>query len=255
MRMGRVRSVDDHRDLRLAHYLDSPAALWAPPARDWRYIGGQPTGMPIKQGMYGNDSVGDCTCACVMHAEDEAAVQVGVTSGASLALAFDGYEAISPSGWKRTNPHVNDDGASIRDSLKFYKARGIIDSYVRLDESDIAEIKVANNLGQVILGWDLPKAAQKQVIWDVSPFGETGGDWARRTWGGHATKSSKADRDHGGVVTWGGDKDYTWPFFRTYCDEAWLVFMAKWVTKATGALLPNGFDLARVRADAARLAA
>jgi hypothetical protein len=78
----------------------------------------------------------------------------------------------------------------------------------------------------------------------------------RRSWGGHAAALARYDRDAGNFITWGGTQPFTWPWWTTYVDEAWLVITKKWIAKAlAGGLLPNGFDLARLRDDQARVAA
>lgn len=248
MKLGRTPSLPDRRDLRLATYLT--ARPTAPPSlRNWtRDLDGD----PIRFDSFGNFTYGCCTCAALGHIDQAAASHTRCVSTITTDVVLEAYDAISE--WSLSRPNENDNGASCRDALKWFKARGTIESYVRLDEASRAHIEIATNLGgAVYVGADLPLAAQKQTVWDVAPANGWTDEYARRSWGGHAM--ALLGYDHGGVTfaTWGRTQRATWSWFFSYCDEAWMAISDLWTD--VGRLTPSGFDLARLLTDVAKVAA
>lgn len=249
MKLGRVPSKPDARDLRLASYL-IPRDLGAtPPMRNWTR---KPNGELIAFDTFGNDRFGCCTCAALGHVDQAAAAQTGFLSTFSTAKVLNAYDAISD--WDVAHPLDNDNGASCRDALKFFKGTGDVEAYVRLDEASRFHIEFAlNACGAVYVGADLPIAAQKQTTWDVAPANGWTEDYKRRSWGGHAMALLGYDRTGVWFATWGRVQRATWPWVFSYVDEAWAVIADVWTD--TTRLTPSGFDLERLLADVARLAA
>jgi hypothetical protein len=247
-KLGRVPSKHDARDLRFAAYRSSSLVDAAPLLRNFTRT---PGNAAIRFDVLGNDRYGCCTCAALGHLEWCASAQTGVAAEVTTSIVLAAYDAISE--WSQANPTANDNGASCRDALKWFKARGYIRSYVRLDERDHEELKRAVNVGgAVYAAANLPNAAKTQAVWDVPSDGKLSGAFEPGGWGGHAFSILGYDRDGVWIVTWGQIKRATWAWLTAYCDEAWMAIATKWTA---GALTPSGFDVERVDADAARLAA
>lgn len=248
MKLGRNPSAPDARDLRLATYR-IPSTLGAsPPMRNWTRF----AGAPLLFSDFGNLRFGCCTCAALGHVDQAAAAHTGRAPTVTTPLVLEAYDAIS--GWDRDRPTENDDGASCRDALRWFKSRGIVEAYVRLDEASRAHIEYAVNIGgAAYVGADLPIAAQRQEVWDVAPVNGWTDDYKRRSWGGHAMALLGYDRGGVWFATWGRIQRATWPWFFSYVDEAWLAIADLWTD--TTRLTPSGFDLGRLMDDVARLAA
>jgi hypothetical protein len=209
-------------------------------------------GAGVRFDTFGNFSYGCCTCAAIGHIDQAAAAQRGRTSSFTTDKVLAAYDAISE--WSIAKPEDNDNGASCRDALKYFKAQGEIEAYARLDEASRLHLEIGINLaGAVYVGADLPVAAQKQKVWDVAAPGEFGPEHRRRSWGGHAMAA--LGYDQGGVwfATWGRVQRATWAWFFTYVDESWLAISDEWTE--VGQLTPSGFDLSRLLADVAKVAA
>jgi hypothetical protein len=248
VKLGRVRSPHDARDLRLARYITARPA-GSPPARDWSHA---PNGLAIKFAMLGNDRYGCCTCAALGHLEEAASVWTGVPSLITEPIVLEAYDAISE--WSRSNPLANDNGANNRDALKWFRSQGYIESFVSIDPQNMGHIEFAVNAGGgAYCGFDLPLSAQKQTVWDVAPAGQFDDSYKRRSWGGHAATVIAYNARGVWIVTWGRLQFMTWEFFVTYCDEAHMAIANAWTTP--GKLTASGFDLERLAADVAKVAA
>lgn len=242
MKLGRFRSPFDARDKRLAAY--APSVTAPPLASDW-------TRLPTDHSMiafpdFGNLKIGDCTCAALGHGERAAALINGAKPQVDLDLVYTAYEAISK--WRRDDPTTNDDGASNRDALSFFRKRGLIEAYVRLLVSN-QHLKFAIAHGGAYVGADLPKAAAKQLDagqpWDVPKHGERwDSTYTRRSWGGHAMMALTYDRHFVTFVTWGQLQKASWEWVLTYVDEAWFPIFDVWTQ--TGKLTASGFDVDRL---------
>lgn len=103
--------------------------------------------------------------------------------------------------------------------------------------------------GGLYTGFALPLSAQRQAVWDV-PAGGAKGKGEPGSWGGHATSLVAYDARGLTCVTWGALQRMTWPFFKTYCDEAYAIVSQQFLS-ATTKRTPAGFDLATLRKDLA----
>jgi hypothetical protein len=103
--------------------------------------------------------------------------------------------------------------------------------------------------GGLYTGFALPLSAQSQAVWDV-PAGGAKGKGEPGSWGGHATSLVAYDARGVTCVTWGALQRMTWPFFKTYCDEAYAIVSQQFLS-ATTKRTPAGFDLATLRKDLA----
>jgi hypothetical protein len=200
--------------------------------------------------MYGNDTVGDCTCAAVGHIIEEGQLynRQPVTPTTESVLAA--YSAIT--GYTPSDPN-SDTGAACLDVLKYWKATGIcgnkIAAYVTLDITNIEEIKDAIYLfGAAYTGIELPVTAQGEDPWIVTT---TTGRGAPGSWGGHCVPLMSYNANWTTAITWGQPLGLSWAWWKEYGVEAYAVLDSSWIEP--GKVAPNGFNLAQLQADLALL--
>jgi hypothetical protein len=199
--------------------------------------------------MFGNDKVGDCTCADVGHVtlywNKEAGKGLAISTKNVLAL----YSAVS--GYNPKDPST-DQGANMADVAQYHLTTGLEDedgafhkcaAYMGVTKGNIEEIKQSIYLfGACSIGWALPMSAQQQfqagVPWSVvnrSPIE-----------GGHDTLAIGYDPDYLYIITWGALQKVEWAFVSKYMDEG--------IVKLSDEMLKNGkslegFNVTQLQAD------
>lgn len=217
---GRLPRREGKR-LHLAKYL-STASLPTPPASvDWS---SKVASWPI----YGNDKIGDCTCAAVGHLLQSWTANEGVLSTPSDASILIAYEAVS--GY---NPATgaNDNGADLLTICEYWAKTGIsgnrLKAYVELPTplDPVLWQQATNLFGGLYIGLNLPRSAEEQFgsgqEWDVAMF--PGG-----IVGGHCVPVHGYDANGVIVTTWGQTHRATWRFMDRYCDEAYALLDTAW---------------------------
>lgn len=249
-RYGRIRSLDTSRSLPFRRYLAQSEIDAAPPARDW--IGAN-TSFPL----FGNDAVGDCTCAALF---DRRVLISRLDGEPAFAATTADCEAVytAVTGWDGVPGSPTDHGAQPINVLEYAKASGIggtkIGAFVRLNFDAQDEMRAALNLlGPIYCGAGLPKALDDQGFsWDMPPIAERDEDHAPDPDRGHMFILGGYDRLGWSVVTWGSGLYRASNAWATECiDECYALLDDAWVTGTRGA--PNGFDLSRLLADMASL--
>jgi len=183
-------------------------------------------------GMMKNDQLGDCTCAGVGHA----ILQWTTYAGTPKLLTDDQVvQTYMNFGYKPSDPST-DRGCVESDVLDYWKNTGVfgdkLANYVSVNPQDINEIKDAINwFGNVYTGIALPISAQSQQTWDV-PSSGTQGTGAPDSWGGHCVIFVGYDDKTVTCVTWGGLKQMTWAFVRTYMDECYALLNKDFINTA-----------------------
>jgi hypothetical protein len=239
MKLGRKAIKTDSRTLAFAKYL-TPALPAPPPAVDW-------TRGITSWGMMLNDTLGVCTIAGVGHAIQVWSANAGreVTVPDSTILSayetWDGYDPKAPD---------SDQGGVLLDTLKDWKKDGFgghtLLAFADPKPSKMVEIHQSIALfGGVYVGVSLPLTAQTQEVWDVVPD-DGSGKSAVGSWGDHAIFIPKYDADGFTCITWGQPKKITKAFWKTYVDEAHVLFGQDWIS-AKGS--PAGFDRDQLLAD------
>src|SRR5947209_1368719 len=246
MKLGKQRPRHDPRTLQLADYLDSTVLPSPPPERDW---GGKIAS--DAWGMMRNDTVGDCTCAAAGHQVQDWTSNVGSEVTLSDDDIIAAYAAIT--GYDPATG-ANDNGAVELDVLNYWRKQGIanhrIEAYVALEPGNTDHVRDAINLfGGCYIGVALPVSAQHQTTWTVPPGGAQGRG-APGSWGGHAVALVAYNPRRVTCVTWGQEKQMTWSFFKTYCDEAYALLSPEWFEQDRA---PNGLDIDALRKDLASL--
>jgi hypothetical protein len=201
--------------------------------------------------MYGNDTIGDCTCAATGHEVQAWTRYAGTEVTVPQADIISLYSAVS--GYDPATG-ANDNGCVIQDVLEYWQKNGIpgaghkIAAFAQLEgwTHDLDLVKtVLNIFGSVYIGLNVPASAETQFSagqpWTVvadSPI-EGGHAVPVQYWG-------DAD-DQIGCVTWGALQPMTRDFFTTYVDEVWVVITDDWLDANRETI--TGLNLAQLDQD------
>jgi len=216
-----------------------------PAARDWSMVDGQPLAYP----MFLNDQLGICTCASLGHSQITQSANSGVEAAITDDDVKSAYERLC--GYVDGNPATDNGGnmLAIGQALiggQLFAGRRLA-AIVAINPKDSDMLAAASEFcGGLWLGWNLPVAWQNADIWDVAPDGSTSGDWAPRSWGGHATASTAWSPALRGLKTWTIDKPYTPAAAAVYCEEAYGLLWADLWARLAGGLCPAGLDLQKL---------
>lgn len=234
VRLGKQEVKHDDRTLRLANYLTP--ALPPPPATLARIASVQSVLGHGDWGMMGNDTLGDCTCAALGHAEQTwAAIALGVSRTPTDRSVEDLY-------WRTGDGSRQDDIGRVElDVLNYIRKHGVfrhkVHAFVKVGRSNFDLVKQAMLLfGGAYIGLSLPKSAQLQPTWDVI----SGPDSRPGSWGGHAVWLVDYDEWGPTCITWGQPLKMSWAFYSMYCDEAYALVESEWFKRGH---TPAGFDL------------
>lgn len=248
LKLGKLPKTHEAK-IQLADYVDFEQ-LAALPSR--------PTSLDLTAGivfpMYGNDRLGDCTCAAVGHMRQVWTKALGdpvTPSDAEIERLYIPETGTEDTGrvetdvldyWKNTGL---DDGNKILGyaAIRAGAATGVID-----------HMKLAIDIfGGVYTGIALPITAQSQAAWHVvgDPT-DPNSDAYPGSWGGHAVPLGGYDPKNFTVITWGSTLKATNHWWQVYCDEAYAVLTQDWLN-AQGKT-PAGLDLAQLEADLKALA-
>lgn len=199
--------------------------------------------------MYGNDTIGDCTCAAVGHVIQAWTAFAGTEATIPESAVLTAYEAVS--GYDPVTG-ANDNGAAEQDVLEYWRTTGVgghkILAYAELrDLGNLTLAKTAVDLfGSLYLGIEVPESCMEQFQagepWDVVPGSPIEGGHAVpvQYWGTN-------ERGEIGVITWGKLQRMTRAFWDSYVEEAWVIITKDWLD-AKGETI-EGFDLAQLEAD------
>lgn len=251
--LGKAPSKHDQRTLPFARYLTLglPAA---PEAVSWadKVAGNWP--------MFGNDETGCCTAASAGHhvlawTANAFAIPAPITD----AEVRDFYSYTT--GYDPKRPET-DRGGIMLDVLKAWRAPagpGLgghrLGAFTSLYPPQRVSVKHAIHLfGGVNAGLMLPayvESLPKDEPWDApSEAPRAGTDTEAGSWGGHAVAIVGYGPAGLQFVSWGDLYVMTWRFFTTYADEAFALFSQDFIRLGKA---PNGFDVASLQRDLARL--
>lgn len=241
LRLGALAPRKDVRTLQLAKYLDDTVVLPVTPTH-FDY-----TTKVVSWPMYGNDRLGDCTCAAAGHmiqAWNAAALKFTNPPTEQAVEHF--YIPVTGS---------QDDGRVEIDVLNAWRHTGIgsglvdkIGAYVQVNPKNHAHMKAAIWLfGGVYVGIALPLSAQRETKWTVG----TGANGVPGSWGGHAVPYLAYTATTFKCVTWGGLMPLTAGFNNKYTEEAYAIISPDFFNPSH--VSPQGFDIATLTADLAAL--
>jgi hypothetical protein len=247
VRLGKKEAKHDPRNFKLRAYLKRPKQLLDRAPMSSHY--GRNV---IRQGgtfpMYGNDRLGDCTCAAAGHHEQVWSYNEGTPETPAEKAILDLY-------WKTGSL---DDGRQLDDVLREWRTGGLageeILGYAAVNVKDHDEVKAAHWIfGGLYIGVGLPITAQRQTTWHVDRNASEA-DQAPYSWGGHCVNVSGYTTTTGlYCVTWGALVRMTWAFWDEYVDEAFAIISPDWISSGKTPVSAGSLDIAKLEADLAQL--
>lgn len=224
----------------LGDFLDKAAVWPSVPPQGWEAVVGSGD-----WGMLGNDTVGDCAIAGIMHLVQAQSANVGAelhsTSDQSLAL----YSAVT--GYNPANPN-SDQGTVLADLLAYVQKNGLemfdangavttvdIVGYAAVDITSLAQLRYATYIfGGTYLGINCPEECENDLTnWNFGPNLPLAG--------GHCIARVGEGAAGGKIVSWGTVIPFSNNFWFNYGDEAWVVLTKAWVNAQAES--PSGMDL------------
>jgi hypothetical protein len=248
VKLGKKPFTTDHRDLRLAKYLDKGRILDSeiiPAAFDWISM----SGLAYDTDVLGNDTWGCCVFAGIAHKLR----RIGLMTGNANLSSINADDVVKT---YLTLTGGADKGFEIREALKIMRKTGLfgatIDGFALVNMGDPDERRIAAWLGCGTLnGYQLPLASQNQVdaqgrqLWDVPAGGWPTGK-GPGSWGGHCEDNHAEDNGLGTDNSWGDPTVRTDAWMRACCDEGYLMLVPQW---GAAGKAPNGFAYADLLSD------
>lgn len=194
-------------------------------------------------GMLGNNKVGNCVEAGILHHIQSLSVAMGKERVPSEGEALELYRQIAGYDWRDPS---TDQGTNMVEAMLWWQAHGVfgweIEGFVCVDPRNWRKRRQAMwLLGGVLWGVALPNVARRQVQWRVE-MGLPDDQLEPGGWGGHCVSDHKSvltanGRPDDTVETWGGTKDVTGTWDDVYGVECYAVLLKGWTP-------PNvrGFD-------------
>ena len=242
MKLGRVKSKNDPRNLHIHNYVQIQS-LPVPPAHDM-------INRTKTWPMLANDKYNCCTSAAaghmVHHWTEENQHNVFLTDA-----------DVIQSHSRLTGNHLLEP-VSMLEALKLWRNTGIgkhqIHSFLSAGHANPDHLRAIIFLfGGAYIGMDLPNFAfsgsPEEILsaqWETNS-GRSPDDAAPRIENGHCVAAIGYDENAIYVVTWGLIKPMSWDFFTTYNDEAFAVLSTDWVEEDRKA--PSGFSLQALEDD------
>lgn len=199
--------------------------------------------------MFGNDSLGDCTCAAVYHA-----IQVWSIAAQGAVDTEPDQDAVllyeQACGYVPGQPNT-DQGGVEQDVLSYVMLSGApvgaggtsrhrIAAFVEVDPRNFDDVKTAiAEAGITYIGFNVPSYLPEGAgaVWDVQ---SDASNWS--IVGGHAVVAAGYDAAGLTILSWGAKYRMTWAFWSEFVDEAYMIADADWL-RATGTT-PAGMTLA-----------
>jgi hypothetical protein len=196
--------------------------------------------------MFGNDSIGDCTCACIAHMLMLVTAHTGTVVIPEESDVIAAYSAVS--GYD-PNTGANDNGAAITDVLNYWQTNGLaghkILGWAEIDPTNAMHVNQAVYIfGGIDTGMNFPAEAMTQF--NANQPWETGGDDTLD--GGHSVPIFGYGSEGKTCVTWARRQQLSNDFYSSFFDEIYAVVTTDWLNNADG-LAPNQLDLDALTAD------
>lgn len=221
-KLGRLPPLE--KDMRRRLFLRSfLREITIPPSTAWR-----DKAQKSLSAMLGNDVVGDCVIAGIMHA-------IGIwTANGATEEVFTTQQATEL--YFKLTGGV-DSGLMLQTALKYAQQVGIyghkIGPYLAIDPHNKAELQAAiSNFGCAYLACSLPARWQRDLsIWDAN---------AGYTIGGHCITGVDYDQLIIDTSTWGQLANMTYAGCSQYVDEAYVILSPDWYKSGKS---PTGLDV------------
>ena len=215
------------------------------------------TGPVSDYSFLGNDRVGCCTRTCYGHVIQQRCKLLNTSCALTADDILKSYK--DGTSWDGVPGSLSDAGDQIINALVQLKNTGFhngkykISQFGRVNHKDPVEMRAALHVfGSLIVGASLPHSIVRQGnAWDCPPVGQRIPDDAPGSEGGHAFMLTGHQHGQWMAMPWIDKTTISYAWEDLYIDEAWFVIDDLWVTQNRHA--PNGFDLARIQADAAAI--
>jgi hypothetical protein len=204
-------------------------------------------------GMMGNDKVGDCTVAALVHAF---MIWIANAQGVDTSDLFTTEITLKVySDITGYNPNIpqSDKGAQMQDIVNYFINTGITDvngkvhkimGKVKIDTSNWQEVLYATYLFEIsYLGIRVPDTAQNQFAAGEPWTYEPGSAFE----GGHAIPGIAKESVYYDVVTWGAIQKATVDFMQACMVEGWVLITPDMFNKL--GCTPEGFNSTQLQAD------
>lgn len=203
----------------------------------------------IAKQMFGNDEIGDCTCAGLANLRILFTSHTGKISIPTLQQVVSLYSAIT--GYIPGNEST-DNGAAMTDVLNYWQTKGFVGNkilgWAQIDHTNETDRQLAVDLfGATYVGVQLPASAQDQFIeGQECHFEVISGSPIE---GGHCIIHPGYGATGGAYVTWANwfvKASTAWE--QTYIDEEYVVITQDWINQVTKKT-PGGLDLVTLQQD------
>lgn len=242
LKTGKLAPKWHHKTLPFGRYLTG--AFPEPASKVYREY-------KIPQGaklMYGNDEVGDCTCAAAANDIILKTVHSGAIVIPMLEDVLDMYSDISD---YDPATKLNDNGCAMTDVLQHLVEVGLggrkILGWIQIDHTDALHRKLAVDLfGSTYVGVQVPNNMEDQF--DANqPWEAVDNDGGIE--GGHCILRTGYGSDGDNYVSWARwDQKASNAWSAKYIDEEYVILTQDWINQATKKT-PGGLDLETLLAD------
>lgn len=186
-------------------------------------------------GIMLNDTLGDCTCAGIYHAQQIWSGFTGKMETDSDKCVLDLYE--NACGYKPGHPNT-DNGGILQDVLTYCVNTGYLTNsgdrekllaFVEVDNRNKNDVKLAiNEFGLGYIGFTVPNTifgedGNPLPVWDFD------GHSIPETEGGHCVILVGYDDEYLTVLSWGELYKMTWSFLNFFCDEIYAIVSQDWL--------------------------
>lgn len=242
--------VSVHTDLKLEDHVSSDTSKFNPPTTlvHQEHVG-------YDWGMLGNDTVGDCVIAMMLHTIEAFYLANGLTpphiytadQAIQLYSAITGYVP----GDESTDQGTNED-----DAMAWWKGKGLlgdkIDAVASIDPQGkdvdrMMQVGMAE-FGAVQLAVMLPITAQNQTEWKLVGNPDKDPDSAPGSWGGHGVPVIAYTPDYEWVLTWGTGLKMHADFRHAYVVQLFVPLSKDFINSKTGTS-PLGLNYDTLRED------
>lgn len=245
--------------LQLENYLTAPLPLWD---------GVDDFTSDVKAwGMLGNDYYGDCGFAGKVHldmanswtAQEQPAGNIAnanvwptYNQVVTAYFTYEGSPRPDDPAWNEENGY--DNGVDLGEVLKYWMEHPLaglkpIGGYAQfnVDNGPLFQSCV-HAFGGIYAGVLISPEAMQEFD-DEQPWTSTATDWE----GGHCIPVLARNSLYGKAITWGSVQEFSWEWWRTCREEAFVVFTPEQM-EAPGGIF-NGVNVAQLKADLAAVAA
>lgn len=238
MKYGRKPRAHDPRVPHLTKMLAGRSLGDIPESENWS------SGMPSMLGMMLNDSLGDCTCAGIGHADQVWTFNANPPMNSMPDQVIEQLYEICGN-YVPGNPST-DNGCVEQEVLSYMLNTGVggkkLTAYVEIDQTNHDAVKATiANAGLTYIGFNVPSYMPENpgAIWDVQPG-------TPDIVGGHCVVCVGYDAAGLDLISWGALYRMTWAFWDAFVDEAYYLVDADWI-RQTGQTV-GGLTLAELEA-------